>query len=211
MKPRTLLPFPARFGVLCLSWLVLTCSADQVEMQNGDRYTGRVLSLDDKSLVLQNDFLGKLTLPRDKVAVVQLGLARPTIPPALTSTNAAARSRGALQTNSFASDLASHSNLISQVQKQFLTGAEPAAQQKFNDLVSGLLNGTITVEDVQREARTAADQVRALKKELGPDAGLALDGYLAILDQFLKEAPAPAAVGTNPPPAKTSPGKAEEE
>ncbi len=180
-------------------------------MQNGDRYTGRVLSLDDKSLVLQNDFLGKLTLPRDKVAVVQLGLARPTIPPALTSTNAAARSRGALQTNSFASDLASHSNLISQVQKQFLTGAEPAAQQKFNDLVSGLLNGTITVEDVQREARTAADQVRALKKELGPDAGLALDGYLAILDQFLKEAPAPAAVGTNPPPAQTSPGKAEEE
>ncbi len=166
-------------------------------MQNGDRYNGKVLSLDDKSLVLENEVLGKLTLPRAKVAVVLLGSARPP-------TNAPAKAPVLRQTNSIAADLASHSNLVQQVQRQFLTGAEPQAQQKFNDLVSGLLNGTITVEDVQREARSAADQVRALKKELGPDASFALDGYLAILDQFLKEAPDPA-IATNVPSAKANP------
>ncbi len=178
----------------CLFCGAVSALADQVEMQNGDRYTGKVLSLDDKSLVLQNDLLGRISLPRAKVAVVQLG---PVAAKSLT--NWASKTSAAALTNSIAADLASHSNLIQQVQRQFLSGAEPEAQQKFNTLVSGLLNGSITVEDVQREARTAADQVRALKKELGPDGSFALDGYLAILDQFLKEAPAGA---TNSPPAK---------
>jgi hypothetical protein len=183
----------------CLLVGTLSGPADQVQLQNGDRYNGKVLSLDDKSLTLQNDVLGKVTLPRAKIAVVLLGPQA-----AWPVTNPAASTAGVKQTNSLAADLASHSNLIQQVQRQFLSGADPQAQQKFNSLVSGLLDGSITVEDVQREARTAADQVRALKKELGPDASFALDGYLAILDQFLKEAPAEPAP-TNSPVPRVSP------
>jgi len=188
--------------MLVLAFLVigtLRGPADQVQLQNGDQYNGKVLSLDDKTLILENEVLGKIALPRGKIAVVLLGPQ-----PVRTHTNPAATSGGLKQTNSLATDLASHSNLIQQVQRQFLAGADPQAQQKFNSLVSGLLDGSITLEDVQREARTAADQVRALKKELGPEASSALDGYLAILDQFLKEAPdAPAP--TNSPPPKVSP------
>ncbi len=197
MKPL----IPRQLGLLLIPVCLFCCAlpgvADQVEMQNGDRYTGRVLSLDEKSLVLQNEVLGKLTLPRAKVAVVLLG--EVAVKPVTNSVPQKIRAPAA--TNSLMADFAAHSNIISQVQRQFLAGAEPEAQDKFNTLVTGLLNGSITVEDVQREARTAADQIRALKKDLGSDSGFALDAYLAILDRFLKEAPPEPGATNSPAPA----------
>src|SRR5881397_996696 len=47
--------------------------ADQVEMQNGDRYLGTVLSLDTNTLVLRSAVLGTVTLPRGKVALIHFG------------------------------------------------------------------------------------------------------------------------------------------
>src|SRR5205814_1217316 len=47
--------------------------ADQVQMQNGDHYVGRVLSVNTNALVLQSDVLGTITLSRDKVASITLG------------------------------------------------------------------------------------------------------------------------------------------
>src|SRR5712691_6726055 len=46
--------------------------ADQIEMQNGDRYVGTVLSLNANTLVLHSEVLGDLTLPRSKVAQITL-------------------------------------------------------------------------------------------------------------------------------------------
>ena len=66
--------------------------ADQVEMQNGDRYAGQVLSLNTNTVVLQSDVLGTLRLPRAKVAVITLGAGPATNSPALPSlTNAQVR------------------------------------------------------------------------------------------------------------------------
>ena len=45
-------------------------------------------------------------------------------------------------------------------------------------MVNGLLSGQMNLNDVRREARSSADQLRELKKELGPDADDSLDGYL---------------------------------
>src|SRR5712691_661739 len=47
--------------------------ADQVEMQNGDRYAGKVLALNTNTVVLQSDVLGLVNLPREKVANIALG------------------------------------------------------------------------------------------------------------------------------------------
>ena len=58
---------------------------DQVELQNGDRYVGEVLSLNAKTVVLQSEVLGTLRLPRNKVAVITLGPLRPANSPALRS------------------------------------------------------------------------------------------------------------------------------
>ena len=82
-------------------------------------------------------------------------------------------------------------------------------------MVGGLLSGRLTVNDIQVEAKSAADQLKELKRDLGEDAGGALDGYLAILENFLREtAPPPGVSATNVsrslPKAKSEPIRKEE-
>ena len=180
--------------------------ADQVEMQNGDRYVGRVLSLNTNTVVLQSDVLGTLRLPRTKVAVITLGTGPATNSPALplltnaqVPTPSIAPSNAAPNLSPALPQLDASTNLIQQVQNQFLSGAGPEANTKFNELLAGLMSGRLTVEDIRAEAKAAADQLRALKRESGEEAGFAADAYLAILDHFLKEtAPLPARQPTRP-------------
>ena len=96
--------------------------------------------------------------------------------------------------------LGANTNLIQQVQKQFLSGAGPEANNKFNELLGGLMSGKLSVDDIRAEAKTAVDQLRALQREGGEEAGFATDAYLAILDHFLKET-APSGTATNAPAA----------
>jgi len=56
--------------------------ADQVELQNGDRYVGHVLSLSTNAVVLKSEVLGTLRLPRSKVAVITFGRVAATNSPA---------------------------------------------------------------------------------------------------------------------------------
>jgi len=185
------------------AWLA---RADIIEMQNGDRYTGKLLSVGESTVILQNDNLGRITLPRAKVAGISFvapgaavasapGLTNPlvTLPPQ-TATKGAS--------NSALPQLASQSALIKKVENEYLSGADPAAHDKFNELISGLISGKLSVEDIRREAQTTADHVRAMRKDMGEDAAGAIDGYLAILDQFLRETP-PA----TPPPANNGTAK----
>src|SRR5262245_28081289 len=46
---------------------------DTVKLANGDQLKGRVLKVDSDTIVLQSDTLGRLTLPRAKVAEIHLG------------------------------------------------------------------------------------------------------------------------------------------
>lgn len=205
------LPLPGRWRWLCPVCLSLTLgtSADQVDMQNGDRYVGTVLSLTNEVLIVRTEVLGTLNLPKAKVTHITFGtpakgsptLSREkTLPPAdKPNTNAIADPAG------MSAQLAASSNLIQRVQKQFLAGAAPETQDKFNELVSGLLSGKMTVDDLRAQARSTAEQVRAARKDLDESTGWAVDGYLAILDRFLSESSGSARTGTNAPPSKTRP------
>jgi hypothetical protein len=193
---RTARELVLRFASLALLLLMAgPTRADQVEMLNGDRYIGKVLSLDNDTLVLQNEVLGTVRLPRGKVALITFR-ANPAANPAqaaTTSTNRLAHLPALASTNANADvtaalrQLGANTNLIRQVQSQFLAGAGPEANAKFNELLSGLMTGKLSVNDIRREAKTAADQIRAARKDLGEEAGSAIDGYLAIIDSFLKE------------------------
>ncbi len=191
----------------CLSGHVL---ADQIQMQNGDRYSGRVLSLSSNTVVLQSEVLGIVRLPRAKVALLTLGTNTPaalaqrtgqtnraSVTPATTATN----------TNSdFASlvaQLGSNSNLMRQVQGQLLAGAGPEATDKFNQLFGGLISGRLSLQDLRKEAQSAADQVRAMRSDLGPEASV-IEGYLAVLDSFLKESAAEAASTNTAKPSSSA-------
>jgi hypothetical protein len=177
--------------------------ADQVEMQNGDLYAGQVVSLSTNIVVLQSDVLGTLRLPRAKVAAITLETAPAAGSPAVAPlTNAQARAHSAAHTNPPANlsptlrKLGSNTNLIQQVQKQFLSDAGPEANTKFNELLGGLMSGKLSVDDIRAQAQSAADQLRALKREGGEEAGFAADAYLGILDHFLKET-APSGSASN--------------
>ncbi len=102
--------------------------------------------------------------------------------------------------------MGAHTNLVKQIQKQFLADAGPEANQKFDELLNGLLSGRLTMDDLRAQAQSAADQLRELKRQGGEGAGIATDAYLAVLDQFLKEVPASAAA--TKAPARRSPSKA---
>src|ERR1700744_5404768 len=56
----------------------ISLRADQLQMQNGDRYAGKILSVTSNTIVFQSDVLGKLTLARDKVSQLEFaGVAAP--------------------------------------------------------------------------------------------------------------------------------------
>jgi hypothetical protein len=193
------------FHVSCLIVLLVFASpwarADQVEMQNGDRYVGNVLSLSADKLVLQNEMLGTVQLPRGKVAHISLGSApairtasRPASTPAKANAPAAAGSVADTNSTVALRQLGAHTNLIRQVQKQFLADAGPEANQKFDELLNGVLSGKLTMSDLRAQAQSAANQLRELRRQGGEDAGFAVDAYLTILDKFLKETPSTGSV-----------------
>jgi hypothetical protein len=95
--------------------------------------------------------------------------------------------------------LSTSSNLVQQVRSQFLADADPKAQAKFNELLDGLTTGKLGIGDIRAQAQVAANQLRAAQRDLGDDAGFALDGYLSILDHFLKETAASSGAITNKP------------
>jgi hypothetical protein len=191
--------------------------ADVVQMQNGDRYSGDVVSIRRDMVLVESEVLGKVRLPRGKVARILLGTNElQTISAPLGGSNRMAKAVAAQATNSspevsaMLRQLGAHTNLIRQVQSQFLAGAGKEANDQFNQMLSGLINGTLSLNDLAAQARSASDQLRATRKDAGED-GIMIDSYLAILDHFLKEMPAPPVSQTNVPRVRPKSDSAETE
>jgi len=180
------------FAVCALS---LPARADQVVMQNGDSLNGTILSVTTNVLVLKNENLGNATLPRTQIAAIVFGTgatktagSSPAPPvgvpmpgPAAAPTNSAAEPAAIFR------GLSDQTNLIQQVESGYLASAGPEAAGKFHELLDGLSTGKIDMNGLRAQAQSAANQLRSLKKDLGSDAGVELDAYLAILDNFLQE------------------------
>jgi hypothetical protein len=190
---------------VALSVVMLSAQADQIVMQNGDQYYGKVLSLTTNALVLESEVLGNVTLPRTKVKLVNFGTNAPANAlHSVPSTSTPIHMRPSGHTNG-SSDwpaalrgLQTDTNLVRQVQAEYLGAATPEANLKFSQTLNGLANGTLTMNDLRGEARSAADQLRAFKRELGADAGDEIDGYLDILERFLRETESSAGVTAKP-------------
>jgi hypothetical protein len=184
--------------------MTVSAQADQVLMQNGDHYNGRILSVTTNALVLQSDVLGTVTVPRDKATVIALGpvtatnFSQPAAPAAVAS-----GAPSVMQTN-VNPDLSAQffrlgmqTNLIQQVQGRFLSAAGPEANAKFSRMMDDLGSGRMTVNDLRAQAKSAADQLRSLKKESGRDDDGTIDMYLSILDDFIKESSSSSPETTN--------------
>ena len=139
-KRRDRRPLAQALGLIACALLLLSAAplrvwGDQVEMQNGDRYVGQVLSLNTNTVVLQSDRAGDgapaakqggghntLALSRQPTPLPCPCRRTPSFPPhpqrlPLWPTNLSPALHG----------LSMSTNLIQQVQKQFLSGAGPEA------------------------------------------------------------------------------------
>jgi len=193
---------------LTSSFFQLTTKGDQIETQSGDRYTGKVLSMNGETVVLQNDVLGTVRLPREKIAQIRFGTNAPasnkTVEGStnrITALASSAQTSPATDLSTSLRQLGTNSNVIQQVRSQFLNGAGGEANSKFDELLSGYLSGKLTVNDIRKQALSAVDQLRDARKDLGESAGPMLDSYLAILNSFLKETEPTDSSVTNVPPA----------
>ena len=113
--------------------------ADLVEMQNGDRYFGKVLSVSADTVVLKSDVLGKIIVPRKNVMGLAFGT-NAVAPPAATNpaqvsttTNlpAAASATALANTNVDLStalrSLGADTNFVRQIRQQMLAGSPEAS------------------------------------------------------------------------------------
>ena len=199
-------------GMFLLAAVAPRLRADQLEMQNGDRYSGKVLSVSADTVVLDSEILGKINVPRKRVVRVAFGTnavapsataARAPGPMPANPTTAAAPANTNADFRALLPNPGTNADVARQVREQMLAGS-PEATAKFNDMVSSLMTGQMDMNDLRRQAQSAADQLRALKRDLGPDAGDTYDAYLEVLDNFLKEVPATNAA-TAPPPNPQTP------
>ena len=158
-----------------------------------------------ETIVLESDVLGKISVPRAKVSGIALGAnamsaqAGGNIAGISVPTNFPARVLpSAAGTNADLSaalrSLGANTNFIQQIRDQMLGAAGPEANQKYDELVGGLMSGKFNLNDIRIEAKTAADQLRAAQKDLGPEAGDALDVYLGVLENFLKQSGAESSI-----------------
>jgi len=184
--------------------------ADLVEMQNGDRYAGKVLSVSADTVVLDSEVLGKINVPRKKVASLAFGTnaaastAAANLTRVSTPTNLPAAGSSAALTNTNVDlsaalrRLGANTNFVAQIRQQMLAGS-PEAAGKYDEMVNGLMSGQLNMDDLRSQAKSYADQLREMKRDLGPEAGDSIDAYLGVLDDFLKEtAPGPASAAPQP-------------
>jgi hypothetical protein len=186
--------------------------ADLVEMQNGDRYAGKVMAVSADTVVLESEMLGKINVPRKKVASLAFGTntaalnAAPNVASVSAPTNlpAAAPAAGLADTNVKLSVvircLGANTNFVAQIRQQMLAGS-PEAAGKYDEMVNALMTGQLNLNDLRSQAKAYADQLRELKRDLGPEAGDSVDTYLGVLDNFLKETTDEAKAA--PPPTKS--------
>ena len=182
------------FAFLAPPWL----QADEVDMRNGDRYFGTVLSVSADTVVLESNVLGKINVPRKEVASLTFGAksAPPQAAPGVAQNSAPTNppAAGLLTSLSLSNldlaaafrSLGANTNFIGQIRQEFIAD-HPEAASNYDTLVRGLMNGTLNLDDLRRQARSAVDQLKEMKRDLGPDASASFDGYLEVLENFLNE------------------------
>lgn len=196
-------------AVLLSSALLISAAslrADQLQMQNGDRYAGRILSVTSDTIVFQSDALGKLTLARDKVSMLEFTGAAPAasnsiprIPAKVAAVPASPSPNGAVTNSDISAalrNLGANTNFIQQVRQQMLSGGTPAVNQKYDEIVAGLMSGQMNLNDLRNQAKAAISQIQQIKRETGPEADASLDTYLAILQNFVNETESSPATAT---------------
>ena len=177
----------SKFGPLLLFLWLTRAFGDQVELNNGDRYSGNVLSVSASEIRLDSELGGLMKLPRNQVRAIFFGtnagpqFARPMLN-SRTNEPVGSDALSELKTGKI------DPKTLEQVQTDILGTAGPEATAMFNDLLKGLTTGTLSAEDIRRQAKQAVNELKSLQKEAGEgEDNPILGSYLAILQKFIDE------------------------
>jgi len=171
-------------GAICVLPAVLR--ADVIELVNGDRYYGSLIAVTQTNVELKSEIQGKVNIPRDKVATImfrETAAQRADVAKSITGKKNA-------KTSALADELRAqgiNQKDISKVPDEILSGANPEATAQFKDMVAGLMTGQLSVDSIRAQAQKSVEEIHAMKEDLGEEGGELLDGYLLILENFLKE------------------------
>lgn len=201
---------------------------DTIRLSNGDTMSGKVTTFNEKEIVIKNDIIGEVKIPREKVVAIVLGdRAIPGNGDAAASgpPNASPNLKGKspeqivkeLTNEKFDLKMlreleggkigppnqedvlrelrknGAPAGLKEQLMLKLPGFGAPEVQSYYNKQVNGLIDGSVTIDDIRDDAVKARDQLKELQEDLGP-GGAALNGYLSILEGFIDE--------TTPPKAK---------
>ena len=164
-------------------------AADQIELENGDRYIGKLLSVTESEIQIQSEINGVMKLPRSKVVAIYF-----RNPPKASAAAPAATGQGVEQPGALTKDILARiqnsgvdSETLNKVQNDLLASAGPEAQKVFTETLNALKSGKMNLEDLRRQARESVKQLNEFQKDLGEDYGDLLNGYVSILQKFLQE------------------------
>jgi len=189
MKTVSSIPQRSRFlkalvSAVCLLPAVLR--ADVIELVNGDRYYGSLIAVTQTNVELKSEIQGKMNIARDKVATImfrETAAQRADVAKSITGKKNAKASALADELRAQGIDPKD----ISKVPEEILSGANPDATAQFKDMVAGLMTGQLSVDSIRVQAQKSVEEIHAMKEDLGEEGGELLDGYLLILENFLKE------------------------
>jgi len=217
------------FPLLALTFLTLPVRADWLQLSNGDTFQGELMEMSLKEVKLKHEILGEITIPRDRVHAIVLGdfqagkrvmadgtEAEPETPEEVIDrlVNPDFDSKAVQKLEQGAKRQKTPYDAVEQLRREgidtkltdslhlMLPGfGSPKVQEHFHSRVDGLMNGSISINDIRNEAIDARDQLQVLMDELGP-SGAALQGYFGILDNFIQKTD-PKIIG--PPPEAPTP------
>jgi hypothetical protein len=175
-------------AVLLLICFCAIASGDELKTVSGERLVGKTISVNDATIVFSSANVGTVTIARSNVSALTFNGSPSN---SVAKTNVSPRPTIADGNNEIAAALRAlpaQSELAENVSADMLAQAGPEATAKFNQMLRGLLTGKMSVSDLRAEAQSVRDQARAVRADLGDEAGV-LDGYLAILDKFLAQTP----------------------
>lgn len=175
---------------------------DVIECENGDRYNGKVLLVDEQNVKLQNEIAGVLIIPRAKVVTISF---RPQKSASQTLGRSVSTNSPAL---SLSQSIQADPATVERVQNEILGTAGPEANQLFQEMVSGLLSGKLDASDLRTKAQGTLKELKELQKDLGDDdAAALLNSYAGILQNFIDQTPPKAATNSPAPATRPQPGE----
>ncbi len=190
--------------------------AEIIQLNNGDVIQADLLQVTEKTLRIRHEIFGELEIPRARVRAIVMadpksGKSKKIKPDGTEAEQETPKEiidrlvnkdfgpKAVKELEKDAKRQSTPQDAVEQLRREGLDpnlqrslhlllpgfGA-PEVQGYFNDRVDGLMKGSITIQDIRKDAVGARDQLRELMDDLGQD-GAALQGYYSILDNFIEK------------------------